>query len=35
MPQELGVPVQVGASLPLAFAEAKTESFFVSRVELQ
>jgi hypothetical protein len=35
MPQELGVPVQAGASLAPALAEAKTESFLVSRVEPQ
>ena len=36
MPQELGVPVQTGASPPpSALADAKTESFFASFVEPQ
>jgi len=34
MPQELGLPVQTGASSPLP-PEAKTESFFESFVEPQ
>jgi len=36
MPQELGLPVQTGASLaPPPLAEANTESFFASFVEPQ
>jgi len=35
MPQELGTLVQLGPSLVPALAEAKTESFFASRVEPQ
>jgi hypothetical protein len=36
MPQELGLPVQTGASLaPTPLAEAKTERFFTSFVEPQ
>ena len=33
MPQELGLPVHVGASLSLPLAEANTESFLASFVE--
>jgi len=35
MPHELGTPEQVGASVAPALAEAKTDSFLVSRVEPQ
>ena len=35
MPQELGTPVQAGASEPLELPEAKTENFFASFVEPQ
>jgi len=35
MPQERGVPVQVGSAPPSGAVEAKTDSFFSSRVEPQ